>query len=184
VNTSPMLRSGNTTVVFEGPRRLVWRRVGSTGWVPTALWPSPEQAAELITEMGRGGRLLVVLEPGPHTVAVLAEELAAAPAPVRQLAEQPGEDPAELIVPTLNWLPADLRERGLRFRAECASLLDRYPPALLPRLLVEQPANPDCPIRFIHPMPQCSLTGALSGHQLRQIANHVFRDVPRGVLAA
>jgi hypothetical protein len=184
VNTSPMLRSGNTTVVYEGPRRLVWRRTGATGWVPTGLWPTPAQAAELITELNRGGRLLIVLEPGPHTVHVMGEELAAAPAPVRKLAEQPGDDPAELIVPMLDWLPESLRQRGIRFRNQCASLLDRFPLALLPRLLVEQSVEPGCPVRFVHPMPPCSLTGSLSGNQLRQITNHVFRDASEGVLVA
>lgn len=184
MNTSPMLRSGNTTVVYEGPRRLVWRRTGATGWVPTGLWPNAEQAAELALELNRGGRLLVVLEPGPHTVQVMAEELAAAPLGIRALAEDPDADPAELAIPTLNWLPEAVRERGIRFRAESGTLLDRYPPALLPRLLVEQTADPACPVRFVHPMPACSLTGSLSGNQLRQIANHVFRSVTEGALVA
>jgi hypothetical protein len=178
MNTSPTLRSGNTTVVWEGPRRLVWRRASATRWVPTGLWPDAEQAAELAEDLGNGGRLLVVLSPSPTTVQLLAEELADAPPAVQRLAgdhspaSRPGHanDPLDLEIPLLDWLPEPVRQRGIRFQAECAALLAEYPPALLPRLLVERPRDPASPIRFVHPVPASSL----SGRHLWGMTPHLF----------
>jgi hypothetical protein len=204
VNTSPTLRSGSTTIVWEGARRLVWRRLNATNWVPTGLWPNAEQAAELADDIGNGGRLLIVLDPVPDTVEVLAEELLQAPPAVQRLAGDyspasrpgPGEpgyrpstlaerlavlpDPVELAIPLLEWAPKPIRERGLQFRAESTALLDRYPAALLPRLLVEQPADAASPVRFVAPLPPSSVSSVLSGTQLAVLASHLYDTRPFG----
>jgi hypothetical protein len=128
-------------IVLEGAVRLAWRRSGAARWSPVGLWPTDWQAADLLDHVRRGLPLLVVLEQVSVTVPMLAEEFADAPPAVAALAEQSGEV-VEVRIPTLDWLPADLRDRGLDFVRDSAAYVAGTPRPLRPALLLEEPATP------------------------------------------
>jgi hypothetical protein len=128
-------------IALEGAARLAWRRSGAARWSPVGLWPTDWQAADLMDHVRRGLPLLVVLEQVSMTVPMLAEEFADAPPAVAALAEQTGEV-VEVRIPTLDWLPTDLRDRGLNFVRDSAAYATDVPRLLQPVLLLEEPATP------------------------------------------
>ncbi|MFD6289861.1 hypothetical protein [Streptomyces sp. NPDC060205] len=148
-STSASLKCGNTLVVFDGPRRLSWRTSVSGDYTPTALWPSPAQAAEVLDHLHGGGCLLVLLEQERITVPMYAEEADRLPPDVADRAELTSDGVvSELHLPVMDWLPPALRERGLRFLEDSAGLLRGSPDLLLPHLIVETPPYRPQNLRF------------------------------------
>ncbi|MEW2570694.1 hypothetical protein [Streptomyces sp. NPDC047070] len=148
-STSASLKCGNTLVVFDGPRRLSWRRSVSGDYTPTALWPSPAQAAEVLDHLHGGGCLLVLLEQERISVPMYAEEADRLPPDVADRAELTSDGVvSELRLPVMDWLPPALRERGLRFLEDSAGLLRESPDLLLPLLIVETPPYRPENLRF------------------------------------
>ncbi|MDL5201258.1 hypothetical protein [Streptomyces sp. ALI-76-A] len=140
-------RHGGTLVVFEGSRRLLWSRPEPGRWRPVGIWPGADEAAALAAHLAARRNVLVVLDATGHTVSLLAEELAAAPASVRRLVPGPDpypDEPVDVRIPVLDWLPAPLRRPGVDFLRTGAELVRRTPAALLPPLLTDafDPARP------------------------------------------
>src|SRR5439155_25349164 len=114
--------------------------------------------------------VVVVLE-DTRTVPVLREEWTdvAGVVPVDPGADQ---DVFDVRIPVLDWLPAALRERGLRFLDESSRSLAR--PALIrPPLLLDEPA-PGSNLRFARRL----TTEPLWPYSLLEVARHVFADIP------
>ncbi|CAL9429178.1 hypothetical protein [Streptomyces sp. enrichment culture] len=148
----PTEQHGTTLVVFEGGRRMRWSRPGPGRWRPVGVWPGAAEAAALAGYLAARGNLLVVLDRAEPTVSLLAEELAGAPAAVRRLlpatAPEPDDPVVDVGIPALDWLPAPLRLRGLRFLARATEAAERTPALLLPALLTDEP-DPERPhVRF------------------------------------
>ncbi|WSQ08623.1 hypothetical protein OG604_13055 [Streptomyces sp. NBC_01231] len=145
-------RHGSTLVVFEGSRRMLWSRPGPGRWRPVGIWPQAADAAALTAHLAARRNVLVVLDGAEHTVSLLAEELAAAPASVRRLVPGPDpypDEPVDVRIPVLDWLPGPLRRPGLELLCTGAELVRRTPAALLPPLLTDEfdPARPH--LRFV-----------------------------------
>jgi hypothetical protein len=137
----PMLRCGGALVVYDGPRRLIWNKVGVARWMPCRLWPDSSEAAEVTEVLRRGDPLLVILDRRPEPVHVLVEELAGAPPEVTDLVSSVAGEVAELEVPRLSWLPDHLAQRGQRFLQQVVVEVAHTPPLLLPSLIVQAPGS-------------------------------------------
>jgi hypothetical protein len=178
--TSPTERHGSALVVFEGGRRIQWSRPAPGQWRPTGVWPDTAAAATLATRLDAGGAVLVVLSRTESTVSMLAEEFAEAPDCVRRLAPAaaaPGEEPVDVVVPLLDWLPEPLRRRGLELLCSGAELARRTPSALLPPLVVDTP-DPGLPqLRFA----LRTRHDAIGGSRLAEVAGHLFTHRPQYV---
>jgi hypothetical protein len=148
MNAQPTVRCAGTLVVLEGSARVSWRRAAAAEWVPIGVWPSAEQADEVVTRIARNEQVLILLSSEPSRVDLMAEEFAAAPAAVKALAVEPEADPVTLAIPELNWLPQHLQERGLRFGRQAAAIKAATPRALLPPLLLEPPHSQASSLRF------------------------------------
>src|SRR5262245_29079636 len=128
----PMLRCGGALIVYDGPRRLIWNKIGVARWRPCRLWPDSVEAAEITEVWRRGEPLLIILDRRPEPVHVLVEELAGAPPEVTDLVSSVSGEVAELRVPRLSWLPDHLAQRGQCFLQEVAATVAHTPPLLLP----------------------------------------------------
>jgi hypothetical protein len=180
--STAVIRHGAMTVVVEGAARIGWRRSGAATWAPERLWPTADEAAELLAAVRRGEALLVVFDETPATVAVLAEEFAQAAPALAELAEggdATGGEVVELRVPPLNWLPEELRRRGLRFLRDSRAKAARTPTFLLPPLVIDEPSAQAPNVRFAHRLRH---TGACRT-QLPQIAAHLFAELAVEVTA-
>lgn len=169
MSDAPTLWYGSTLVVFDGPRRLIWRRGGPDQWSLAALWPSPRQAAQVTDHLESGGAVLVLVEQEQTSVPMYAEEVAQVADALEASVVLDGEL-AEVRVPALDWLPEPLRERGRQFLRDTACLLQRQPDLLVPHLLVEEPGRTPCNLRFARirtPRP-------LNDDRLRSAAEHLF----------
>jgi hypothetical protein len=111
---APTSRHRGTIVVFDNARRLGWSEEHG-GWRPTRVWPNAAEAHEILVQLERRRPLLVLLEAHCAIVPVLAEELAVASPMVTRLVKGPIGDVAHVHIPALDWLPANLRRRGLSF---------------------------------------------------------------------
>ncbi|WP_328495530.1 hypothetical protein OHS59_24385 [Streptomyces sp. NBC_00414] len=169
--TSASLQCGNTLVVFDGPRRLAWRTSLSGDYTPTALWPSPAQAAQVLEHLYSGGCLLVLLEQERISVPMYAEEADRLPPDVAARADLTSDGVvSELHLPVLDWMPPALRERGLRFLENSTGLLRESPDLLLPHLIVETPPYQPENLRFARlrtPRP-------FSEDRLAPVTDHLF----------
>lgn len=145
MNLPAAIECDDALVVFEGPRRI--RQGNATGF---ELWPSPAEAAEVRARIACGRPILVILG-GPQAEATaLTEQFAGAPPALAQLVHAIARDLAPFSVPALDWLPSDVRDRGLRFLRTSLSYVRRTPPLLRPALCLDDPAGP-CPnVRFAH----------------------------------
>ncbi|MFJ3213192.1 hypothetical protein [Streptomyces flaveolus] len=175
MSTAAFLRCGNTAVVFDGPRRLAWRRGGTAGdYAPTALWPSPAQLTEVMDHLHSGGCLLVLVDQERTSVPMYAEEAERLPADVAARTTLTSDGVvSELHVPVLDWMPPALRERGLRFLHNSAGRLQDNPDLLLPQLIVEDPPYRPENLRFArlrNPRP-------FSDDRLTPVTDHLFTDV-------
>jgi hypothetical protein len=176
MSSSPIACFGDALVVLDGADRVTWRRTGLAEWAPSGLWPDEQQAAKIRRHLAQGGPLLVVLAGTKATVPLLDEQLADAPS---ALARQPTEDLASLHIPALDWLPADLRRRGLRFVRESAERVARTPAPLRPSIALSDP-DADMPnLRFAHRLAPCPHLR----RDLPAIVEHAFGTVRRSVAA-
>jgi hypothetical protein len=170
MTTIPTMSCGEVLVIFEGAPRVTWCRSGLSSWRPTGLWPTPAQRTDVLGRLTAKRGVLVLLESGPPTVAMLSEEFVGAPESIRTLAI-PGDqddDPVTLRIPLLDWLPEHLRARGLAFHRWANDASATFPRALLPPLLLE-PVDPECAqLRFRLQLAPCS-AAALSA-----AARHAF----------
>jgi hypothetical protein len=157
-------------VVFEGPRRI--RRRTPTG---VELWPDAREAED-VRDRVRDGRPILVILGGPQANAtVLTEQFAGAPPAFAELVHAIARDLAPIPVPALDWLPNDVRDRGLRFLRASTLRLRRTPALLCPALCLDE-RDVSCPhVRFAH------LSGAAAGtlHELSLVVAYAFADVAR-----
>ena len=178
-------RHGDTLVVFEGSRRMLWSRPGPGRWRPVGIWPQAADAAALTAHLAARRNVLVVLDGAEHTVSLLAEELAAAPASVRRLVRGPDPsvpgpapypvEPVDVRIPVLDWLPGPLRRPGVEFLRTGAELVRRTPAALLPPLLIDvfDPARPH--LRFA----LRTQRHGIGAGRLADTVGHLFGPAPR-----
>jgi hypothetical protein len=89
----------------------------------------------------------------------------------------PGHEPALVHIPALDWLPNDLRRRGLAFLDASTERASQVPPALRAPLVlsVSDPAAPH--VRFAHRL----RSGFALDHNLPVIVEHAFGGT-RGAL--
>jgi hypothetical protein len=177
--SSPIARYGDVLVVVDGADRVTWRRTGLAEWVPCGVWPDEHQSAEVHRHLAHGGPLLAVLAATKATVPLLDEQLAEAPPAVAALAQQASGDLAALHIPALDWLPADLRRRGLRFVRDGAERAARTPAPLLPAIVLDEPDQHAPHVRFAHRLAPCPHLR----RDLPAIVEHAFGAVPRSVAA-
>ena len=144
------LRSGDALVVFEGPKRIVWGRASHDLGTLRELWPDARQDAEVRRRIAAGEPLLVILDKPDPVVSLLAEELVGAPPALAALADAPAGELVRLRIPTLDWLPDDLRRRGRRFLAASIERTSAIPRALLPALVFDKPDASTPHVRFAH----------------------------------
>ena len=148
----PTARSGDALVIFEGPKRIAWHERTPERWAPLGLWPDTREAEDIGAHLACGRPLLVVLDHADPVVSMLREELAVAPPALAALADEPVGELITVRVPVLDWLPASLRARGLRFLARSTERRASLPAALRPALAFDEP-DPAAPhVRFAHRM--------------------------------
>jgi hypothetical protein len=176
----PMTRCGDTIVVFEGEKRIAWHERTPECWTPAELWPDPREAGEIRAAVAAGGRLLVVLDAAETVVSAMPEELESAPPTVLALAGEPAGELIHLRVPMLDWLPASLRARGLRFLSRSIERKAATPAALLPALVFDDP-DPSAPhVRFAHRLKP----GVRLDHDIDAIVAHCFVGATSGAEAS
>ena len=152
MHANPTARHGDILTVIDNERRLTWHRPDPVSWVPTGVWPNADDARAIRRHLDRNGPLLVVVDAKQTTVPLLAEELAAAAAApdVASRMTWPGHEPALVRIPALDWLPDDLRRRGLAFLDASAERASHVPPALRTPLVLSA-SDPSAPhVRFAH----------------------------------
>ncbi|MEU6283407.1 hypothetical protein [Streptomyces sp. NPDC047028] len=173
---STTLAVGNALVVFEGAPRLKWQWQSLTQWTPTGLWPSPEELREITARFDRGDPVLIVLGEREAGVTVTQEEMSQAPPELRSLAtfSEGTGGIGELRIPQLDWLPEDLRARGLRFFDDSDLVIARTPAPLRPPLLLDEPAPYDAQVRFVRQ----TGPGGCSPAALTALVNHAFPEQP------
>jgi hypothetical protein len=179
MSSSPIACFGDALVVLDGADRVTWRRTGLAEWAPSGVWPDEQQAAAVRRHVAQGGPLLVVLAGTKATVPLLDEQLADAPSAVAALAQQPTGDLAALHIAALDWLPADLRRRGLRFVRESAERVARMPAPLRPAIVLSEPVANLPSLRFAHRLAPCPHLR----RDLPAIVEHAFGAVQRSVAA-
>jgi hypothetical protein len=142
----PCRTLGETLVVFEGPRRLVWARRGPDQWRPVRVWPDAAEHEDVLTRIAAGRPVLVVVEELPCSVPLLPEEAGQAPP---ELAGLVGEDEHGLVlaVPGLDWLPPAVREHGEEFVRRSRSMVETDPTLLLSAFITDGDTAPG-PVRF------------------------------------
>ncbi len=111
------------------------------------------------------------LVPPDQIVEITPEKAEPIPAPMPNLAPVP--------VPALDWLPSEVRDRGLRFLRSSILHARRTPALLRPALSLEDPAVV-CPhVRFAH----LSRAGAHTEHELAVVLAFAFGGVAARRLA-
>ena len=172
MTTIPTMSCGDVLIIFEGAARVAWRRSGLSRWRPTGLWPDPAQRIELLDRLSSNRGVLVLLESGPPTVAMLSDEFAGASEAIRSLAMADNQgDPVTLRIPLMDWLPEPLRERGLAFHRQTVDASRTFPRALLPAILLER-VDPQCKhLRF-----GLQVAPSSSG-ELEAAAHHAFASI-------
>jgi hypothetical protein len=155
-------------IVFEGPRRI--RHHGPTRF---ELWPDAAEAEDIRDRIERGRPILVIFG-GPQAEAtVLTEQFAGAPPALAELVNEIARDLSPIPVPALDWLPSDVRDRGLRF-LRASTLRVRRTPALLCPLLSLDDRDITCPhVRFAH----LSRVGVETERDLSMVVAYAFADV-------
>jgi hypothetical protein len=146
------------------------RRVDAAG----ALWPNELQAAAIRRRIAQGEPVLVVVETPETSVKVLADQLAQAPPELAAAAERDVEI-ADVRIRAFDWLPEDLRERGLAFLRSNDERARRIPASLLAPAVLDASGGH---VRFLHvtrPWEQLELDlGAIArlafGARLRAVA--------------
>jgi len=168
-------RSGDTLVVFEGPKRIAWGQSSHDGWTPLDLWPNAHQAEDIRRRLAQRQPLLIILDKADPVVSLLPEELVDAPPAVAALADEKTGELVRMRVPTLNWLPSDLRRRGLRFLSRSIERTAGVPKALLPPLVFDEHDGSTPHVRFAHRLN----TRVRLDHDIDAIVEHCFAGVRR-----
>lgn len=150
MTTHPTICHGDVLVVLEGRRRLTWYRHGRAEWSPVALWPNAQQADRIRRRIATGEPLLIVAEAPEASIAVLDEQLRGAPPAVTALAGGEAGEVVDLTIPAFDWLPEELRRRGLAFLRESAAAARELPAALAPSIVLEEPPPRGRGVRFAH----------------------------------
>jgi hypothetical protein len=155
-------------IVFEGPRRI--RHQSATSF---DLWPDAGEAEEIRNRIASGRPILVILG-GPQAEAtVLTERFAGAPPALAELVNAIARDLSPIPVPALDWLPTDVRDRGLRFLRASTLRLRRTPALLCPALSLDD-RDVACPhVRFAH----LFRVGVETERELSRVAAYAFADV-------
>jgi hypothetical protein len=166
-------RSGDTLVVFEGSKRITWGQSSHDRWTLRELWPDAAQNTEVRRRIAYGQPLLVILDEPDPVVSLLPEELLGAPPAVAALADEPVGELVRLRVPTLNWLPDNLRLRGQRFLATSMEQTTGIPKALLPALVFDEPDAATPHVRFAWRLN----TRVRLDHDIDAIVEHCFGGV-------
>lgn len=174
-NTPPIggrvtVEHGNALVVFEGAARIAWHRRTSSDWIPVGLWPRPDEAVLLEGRLERGDPVLVILSEPVATVPLLVEELAASGELFAPYADPAEGHLVELRLPALDWLPDDVRARGLEFLARTDKVIATTPHALCPPFLLDDPGPEGSNVRFVRPRRGERATDA----DCRALVEHVF----------
>src|ERR1700754_2783098 len=118
------MQCADALVVFEGAPRL--RRHDPAGPGIT-LWPDAEEAQDVNRRLACGLPMLVILSGPQADAALLEEEFVQAPLGFVAVVRSTARDMAGTPVPALDWLPAELRERGLRFLRSSAERARHLP---------------------------------------------------------
>jgi len=155
-------------IVFEGPRRI--RRQNATRF---ELWPDAREAQAVRDRIERGRPILVIFG-GPQAEAtVLTEQFAGAPPALVELVDAIARDLSPIPVPALDWLPAEVRDRGLRFLRASTLRVRRTPALLRPALSLDE-RDATCPhVRFAH----LAGVGAHTERELSLVAAYAFADM-------
>jgi hypothetical protein len=176
MSPSPLIRIGDVLVALEGRARLSWRADPTTGWMPAALWPDRAQGERVRRHIAEGRPMLIVMTGAADSVPLLEEQRDGMPTSlVPFVRDVPGDLPA-LCIPALDWLPDDLRQRGLKF-VVCSA--DSLPDALQAPLILENtdPAMPN--VRFAHRLAPCPHLR----RDLPAIVTHTFPMPTEGLAA-
>jgi hypothetical protein len=161
---------GDALVVFEGPRRI--RRAGTDG-ASVTLWPDDDEAQDIRRRLD-GRRPILVILGGPQAdAALLTEQFVQAPPALAAAVRSTARDMTGTVVPALDWLPAELRDRGLRFLRASAEHARRIPAPLCQSLYLDEgdPATPH--VRFAHRIDQRPPTE----HDLERVVAYAFADL-------
>jgi hypothetical protein len=145
------IQCGAALVVFEGARRV---RSLPTDGSSIALWPDADEAHDVSRRLDRGQPILVILGGPQADAALLAERYVQAPPRLAAAVRSTARDMTGTPVPALDWLPAELRERGLRFLRSSAEHARRMPGLLCQSLYLDErdPVTPH--VRFAHRIDQ------------------------------
>ena len=121
------------------------------------------------------GRPILVILGGPQAEAtVLTEQFAGAPPALAELVHAIARDLSPIPVPALDWLPNDVRDRGLRFLRASTLRVRRTPALLCPTLSLDE-RDVTCPhVRFAHLVPG---RRAKPSANCRSVVAYAFADV-------
>jgi hypothetical protein len=167
VSLPATIQCGEALVVFEGSRRVRGR---PTDGAHVALWPDAAEAEDISRRLERGQPILVLLG-GPHAdAALLTEQFMQAPPGLAAVVRSTARDMTGTPVPALDWLPAELRERGLRFLRTSAEHARGIPGLLCQSLYLDErdPVTPH--VRFAHRIDQRQPTE----HDLQHVVDFAF----------
>jgi hypothetical protein len=170
MNLPAAIECDDALIVFEGPRRI--RHQSATSF---DLWPDAREAEEVRDRIQSGRPILVILG-GPQAEAtVLTEQFAGAPPALAELVHAIARDLSPIPVPALDWLPNEVRDRGLRFLRASTLRLRRTPALLCPPLSLDD-RDAMCPhVRFAH----LARVGVHTERELSLVAAYAFAGVER-----
>jgi hypothetical protein len=160
MSTSALIDLGSALVVLDGRDRIAWRPHRTIGWLPARIWPDAGEAAEVQRRIAAGTPALIVLRDAVESVPLLEEQHGHLPPALAALVHETAGDLPILRITALDWLPDDLRRRGLRLLGAGAA---DVPAALRPPVVLDDP-DPAMPhVRFARRLAPCP---------------HLRRDVP------
>jgi hypothetical protein len=145
------IQCGGALVVFEGARRV---RGVLTDGTDAALWPDAEEAEDVSRRLSGGHPILVIFGGPQADAALLAEQFVQAPLALTVAVRSTARDMTGTPVPALDWLPAELRERGLRFLRTSAEHARRIPGLLCQSLYLDERDLVTPHVRFAHRIDQ------------------------------
>jgi hypothetical protein len=169
----PAIKCGDALIVFEGARRIRWRRSERSSHASVVLWPDPLEALEVRRRLERGWPILVILGGPQAEAALLTEQYAQAPPALAAVARTIATDMTGMPVPALDWLPVGLRNRGLRFLRASSERVHRTPAPLCPSLQLDERDLTVPHVRFAHVVRE----SAQSERDLELVVAHAFSDV-------
>jgi hypothetical protein len=162
VETLASSKLHDVLIVFEGRQRVLWSGPDTGDATLRGLWPTTEERGALHTRFEHELPTLVIVSRDTPHVPLLPEEADSAPEHLRPLIDRDGDLP-ELRIPLFDWLPEDLRERGMAFLATAEALQGSLPPALQPELLVDSDHGEAVRFAFLRkPLSESDLTRATS----------------------